>query len=212
MYQFIFFKLSASSIILCSMRQTQKQTSSRRWFLKSHNESHYLDVRKLCEHRFPYLIIVMFHHFSVRQIMFLSHLVVLKSLRTERWFLNDRGDRSEWRASSIRYQSLYRCTVKGRWHIFQSVRPRWEHEALLSTLILWDGPFWNHLFTVGGKALRSQRSALGHSYRRNPGAFPSMCTLHLGETPQKVKAHIVGNGAFHNFLVTGLLTMLFWLG
>lgn len=93
MYQFIFFKLSASSIILCSMRQTQKQTSSWWWFLKSHNESHYLDVRKLCEHRFSYLIIVMFHHFSVRQIMFLSHLVVLKSLRTE--VISERQRRQE---------------------------------------------------------------------------------------------------------------------
>lgn len=174
-----------------SETNAKTDTSSQRWFLKSHNESHFLDVRKLCEHRFSYLII-MFHRFSVRQMMFLSHLVVLKSLRTQRWFLNDRGDRSKWRASSIHYQSPYRCTVKGRWRIFQSVRPRWEHEALLSTLILWDGPFWNHLFTVGGKALRSQRSALGHSYRRNPGAFPSTCTLHLGETPQRLKHTLLG--------------------
>lgn len=90
---------------------------------------------------------------------------------------------------------------KSRWRIFQSVRPRWEHEASLSTLILRDsGPFGIIYSQSGPGALRGQRSALGHSYRHNPGAFlPSVCTLHLGQTRAKVKAHIVGERDFPQF-------------
>lgn len=90
---------------------------------------------------------------------------------------------------------------KSRWHIFQSVCPRWEHEASLSTLILWDsGPFGIIYSQSGPGALRGQRSALGHSYHHNPGAFlPSACTLRLGQTRAKVKAHIVGERDFPQF-------------
>lgn len=90
---------------------------------------------------------------------------------------------------------------KSRWHIFQSVRPRLEAETSLSTLILWDsGPFGIIYSQSGPGAWRGQRSMLGHSYRHNPGAFlPSVCTLHLGQTRAKVKAHTVGEQDFLQF-------------
>lgn len=91
---------------------------------------------------------------------------------------------------------------KIRWHIFQSVRPGWERGASLSTLILRDsGPFGIIYSQSGPGALRGQRSALGHSYRHNPGALspPSVCSLRLGQTRAKVKAHTVGERDFPQF-------------
>lgn len=91
---------------------------------------------------------------------------------------------------------------KSRWHIFQSVRPGWERGASLSTLILRDsGPFGIIYSQSGPGALQGQRSALGHSYRHNPGALspPSVCSLRLGQTRAKVKAHTVGERDFPQF-------------
>lgn len=64
-------------------------------------------------------------------------------------------------------------------------------EALLSTLILRDEALYSHLFTVRGKAQRSQRSVLGHSHRHNPGALPSMYVLHLGKRLQRSRDRLL---------------------
>lgn len=133
----------------------------------------------------------MFHYFTVLHTMFnrtLALTVAPQSLLTQTWswITKETG----WNRALATFTvsvivSLY-CKES------MALCSLWDLEALLSTLILWERDFKNHLFTVWGKVLRGHRSVLGHSYHHNPGAFLSMYTLHVGETPQRLRHTLLG--------------------
>lgn len=99
---------------------------------------------------------------------------------------------------TVRYPSLDRRAAKESMAHFSICPPGVRARSLAEHINPPGfGAFWNHLFTVGAGALRGQRSALGHSYRHNPGALspPSVCSLSW----PKVKAHTVGERDFPQF-------------
>lgn len=63
------------------------------------------------------------------------------------------------------------------------------------------GAFWNHLFTVGARRFAGSEVSAWPFISPQPWGFipPSVCSLRLGQTRAKVKAHTVGERDFPQF-------------
>lgn len=117
-------------------------------------------------------------------------------------------------AANGRYASLYRRAAKESMAHFSicppSVRARSLAEHINPPGF---GAFWNHLFTVGARRFAGSEVSAWPFISPQPWGFsPCQCALSiLARHTQRLKRTLLASGTFLNFLVTGLLTMLFWL-